>query len=57
MYVAAAAEPELLFVKYDSRRVLETRERDLREAIDSYDADAILTGNLDELCDYFVQEY
>lgn len=51
------AKPELLFVKYDARTALESHERRLLEAIDTYSPDAILTANVDELCDYFEQEY
>lgn len=51
------AKPELLFVKYDARETLGAHERKLVDAIDSYDPDAILTANIDELCNYFEQEY
>jgi hypothetical protein len=51
------AEADLLFVKYDASTALSNQPRVLADAIDTYDADAILTANLDELCDYFIEKY
>lgn len=51
------SEEELLFAKYDGSRVLESQQGKLRAKLEQYDMDAVLTANMDELCDYFVEKY
>src|SRR2546425_11235260 len=51
------SEGELLFVKHDSLAAQGNQPRALAEAIETYDHDTILTANIDELVDYFVEKY
>jgi hypothetical protein len=50
-------QAELLFVKHDAIAAQSNQPRALADAIESYNPDAILTANLDELTDYFVDRY
>ena len=51
------AEMELLFAKYDGNRVLDNQQDKLRAELDEYQPNAVLTANVDDLCDYFVEKY
>lgn len=50
-------EPELLFAKHDGGAVLANQQEKLGRELDAYDADAVMTTNIDAICDYFVEKY
>lgn len=51
------SEAELLFATNDGSRVLDHQQEQLRAELEQYQADAVLTANMDELCDYFVAKF
>lgn len=48
---------ELLFHKYDLRKVIESQENKLQAEIDGYDRNYILNVSIDDLCDHLEDKY
>lgn len=47
--------PVLLFSDHDLRAILENAEKRLKAAIDSYDADSLLSAHVEDVAQYFVE--
>lgn len=48
---------DYLFIQYDLRVTLENHEKKMYSDIDSIDGNRLLNSGIDDLCDYFEQEY
>lgn len=48
---------ELLFSKYDLRKVIQQKAAEMAQEIDGYDRNYILNASVEDLCDYLENEY